>query len=161
MDTTKNLLFICTGNICRSPAAQAVMQRLVDERGLTDRYRLDSAGTYSGHAGQRADRRMREHAARRGYDLTHVARSFDLDDIDRFHYIVVMDSDNEDYLRRRTTHAEFRRVVPLGRYLRHHPRYDHVPDPYYGDGSDFELALDLLEDGCAGLLDALENGQLD
>ena len=76
------ILFVCLGNICRSPAAQGVMQRLVDERGVSEKFEIDSAGTYSGHRGQLPDPRMRRHASRRGYDLTHHARPVTIDDFE-------------------------------------------------------------------------------
>ena len=94
------ILFVCLGNICRSPAAQGVMQRLVDEAGLTDCYVLDSAGTYAGHAGELPDKRMRIHAARRGYELTHRSRPVRSSDFDDFDIVVAMDDSNYDNLRR-------------------------------------------------------------
>ena len=93
MKTTK-ILFVCLGNICRSPAAQGVMQRLVDEQGLSSNFEIDSAGTYSGHRGQLPDPRMRRHASLRGYDLTHRARPVTSDDFDHFDIIVAMDEGN-------------------------------------------------------------------
>ena len=88
------IIFICLGNICRSPAAQGVMQRLVEERGMDDKFEIDSAGTYSGHHGQLPDPRMRRHASRRGYNLTHRARPITSDDLDHFDIIVAMDESN-------------------------------------------------------------------
>lgn len=150
------ILFVCLGNICRSPAAQGVMQRLVDERGVADRFDIDSAGTYSGHHGELPDPRMRRHASLRGYDLRHRARPVTRADMGDFDLIVAMDAGNERDLRRlAATLDEERKIVLLGRYIRHNPHYDHVPDPYYEGSEGFELALDLLEDACAGLLDEI------
>lgn len=91
-DKRISLLFICLGNICRSPAAQAVMQQMVDEAGLAGRFFIDSAGIGAWHVGQLADKRMRDHAFRRGYRLTHRARQIDAEaDFRRFDRIIVMD----------------------------------------------------------------------
>ncbi|MBQ1725257.1 MAG: low molecular weight phosphotyrosine protein phosphatase [Muribaculaceae bacterium] len=153
---TKKVLFVCLGNICRSPAAQAVMQRLVDERGLAGRFELDSAGTYGGHAGDLPDRRMRVHAQRRGYDLTHRSRRITPDDFDHFDVIVAMDEDNRRTLARLTaTVQQTRKIVMMGDYISRNPHYDYVPDPYYEGSEGFELVLDLLEDACLNLLNQL------
>lgn len=152
------ILFICLGNICRSPAAQGVMQKLIDERGLSDSFELDSAGTYAGHRGELPDKRMRVHAARRGYNLTHRSRPVRSLDFEDFNLIVAMDDSNYESLRRLapSTEAE-KKIVKMIDYCRLHPYYYSVPDPYYEGASGFELVLDLLEDACAGLLDSLTN----
>ena len=93
------LLFVCLGNICRSPAAEGVMLRLIDERNLADRISVDSAGTYGGHAGSLPDNRMRIHARRRGYELTHRSRRVTGDDFVNFDLIVGMDTGNVYSLR--------------------------------------------------------------
>ena len=94
MDKTK-ILFICLGNICRSPAANAIMQEYVDEAGLSDEFEIDSAGIGPWHVGQLPDKRMRQHGAKRGYKIDHIARQFDASrDFDDFDYIVVMDDEN-------------------------------------------------------------------
>ncbi len=155
-DKQYKILFVCLGNICRSPAAQGVMQQLVDQRGLTGKFLIDSAGTYGGHAGSGPDRRMRVHALRRGYDLTHRSRRVTGSDFEDFDLIVAMDAGNErDLVQMAATPDEARKVVPMGRYIRLYPHYDYVPDPYYEGAEGFELVLDLLEDACANLLDTL------
>lgn len=155
MDKTK-ILFVCLGNICRSPAAQGVMQQLVDERGLSDRFELDSAGTYAGHAGELPDKRMRVHAQRRGYTLTHRSRPVTRSDFDRFDLIVAMDDSNYSRLHAfAATPEEEAKIVRMMDYSRIATRYDHVPDPYYEGAEGFELVLDLLQDACAGMLDDL------
>ena len=95
-DTTRSyrILFVCLGNICRSPAAEGIMRHLVEERGLTDLFVIDSAGTYGGHAGDLPDPRMRSHAARRGYSLEHRSRKITGEDFDRFDLIIGMDDMN-------------------------------------------------------------------
>lgn len=150
------ILFVCLGNICRSPAAQGIMQNLVDSRGLSGKFTLDSAGTYSGHRGELPDRRMRVHAARRGYELTHRSRPVCLSDFEDFDLIVAMDDSNYDNLRSFAPSIEAeRKVVKMIDYCRRHPYYDSVPDPYYEGASGFELVLDLLEDATEGLLDSV------
>lgn len=157
------MLFVCMGNICRSPAAQAVMQRLVDERGLHNVFEIDSAGTIDYHEGELPDWRMRRAASQRGYDLTHRSRPVDPGrDFDHFDLIVAMDGANARWLQSRMTDDVFRRkVVMLGDYLsgaHHGRRYTIVPDPYYGGPDDFTLAIDLIEDACAALLSSLPQG---
>lgn len=151
------MLFVCLGNICRSPAAQGVMQSLVDGRGLTDRYELDSCGFYGGHAGDLPDKRMRVHAARRGYALDHRSRVIRPWDFDDFDLIIGMDEHNISDLLDAAPSVEARRkVVRMIDFTRNHPCQDCVPDPYYEGAEGFELVLDLLEDACAGLLDEIE-----
>lgn len=150
------ILFVCLGNICRSPAAQAVMQRLVNERRLCSRFEIDSAGTYAGHCGQLPDRRMRVHATRRGYSLTHRARPVRPSDFDEADLIVAMDDANYWDLRALAPSPGAQaKVVRMAAYFRSFPRRDCVPDPYYEGAEGFELVLDMLEDACAALLDDL------
>lgn len=159
MNRTTKLLFICLGNICRSPAANAIMQKYVDEAGLSDKFEIDSAGIGPWHVGQLPDKRMREHGARRGYRIDHIARQFDATkDFDRFDYIIVMDEDNYRNITRQARNDDDRKkVIRMANYFIKYKGRTSVPDPYYGDGEDFELALDLIEDGCKGLLARLNN----
>ena len=156
------ILFVCLGNICRSPAGEGVMQRLVEERGLAHRFEIDSAGTYSGHQGQLPDPRMRRHASRRGYHLMHRARPITSDDFEYFDIIVAMDESNRRNLMYLAISPEQQdKIVMMGDYivkLRAH--YDYVPDPYYEGAEGFELALDLLEDACGNLLNDIINNKL-
>ena len=132
MEKKFRLLFVCLGNICRSPAAEGVMQRIVAERGLEHRFEIDSAGTYGGHAGDLPDYRMRSHAAKRGYNLTHRARRVTSADFEEFDYIVAMDDGNRRTLMQMAaTVEESRKIVMMGKYIRRFPHYDYVPDPYY------------------------------
>ena len=156
--TPVRVLFVCMGNICRSPAALAVMQRLVDERGLTDRFVIDSAGTYGGHSGWLPDERMRSHASRRGYRLTHRARQVHSTDFEDFDLVVGMDAANVANLKRLAPSPhDVAKVVHLGSFIACNPHYDHVPDPYYEGAEGFELALDLIEDACQNLLNWIMN----
>ncbi len=151
------LLFVCLGNICRSPAAHGVMQHLVDEAGLEQIIEIDSAGLYGGHAGELPDKRMRVHAARRGYDLKHRARKVTTDDFENFDLILVMDDSNYENLKRLApTIEDEKKVVRMIEFCRLHPYYYSVPDPYYEGAEGFELVLDLLEDACQGLLDDIK-----
>lgn len=156
------VLFVCLGNICRSPAADGIMHNIIERHADDERWLIDSAGTYGGHAGDMPDKRMRVHAVRRGYNLTHRSRQIRESDFGDFDIIIAMDSANERTLKRMapTVEAEAR-VVPMGRFFRMATRYDHVPDPYYEGAEGFELVLDLLEDACENLYDQLtpENGR--
>lgn len=150
------ILFICLGNICRSSAAQTIMQHLVDEEGLGKAIELDSAGILSYHQGEPADPRMRAHAARRGYNITHQSRPVTADDFRRFDLILGMDDSNIDDLMERCPDVENQRKIRRMTDYCRLKQADHVPDPYYGGAQGFENVLDLLEDACAGLLEELK-----
>ena len=147
------ILFVCLGNICRSPAAEGVFTHLSRERGVADRFEVDSAGTYGGHAGDLPDPRMRAHAARRGYLLDHRSRQVCLGDFERFDLILGMDDYNIDTLRSMAdTPEQTAKVRRITDYCRHYP-VDCIPDPYYGGADGFENVLNILEDACEGLLE--------
>lgn len=153
-----DILFICLGNICRSPAAEGVMRQMVEARGLDCLVSVDSAGIGSWHVGEQPDRRMCKHAMKRGYDLTTLrARQFKSADFHRFDYIVVMDGENyQDVMARMPADGDYsHKVIRMRDYFQDHQGQPSVPDPYYGGPEGFEFALDLIEDGCAGLLDKL------
>ena len=155
----KRILFICLGNICRSPSAEAIMKYYVKERGLEGQYYIDSAGISGYHSGDPADRRMQSHAIRRGYDLTSLSRKFYPDsDCSDFDIIIGMDDQNIRDLQRMATSAEEKnKIFKITDFCQRFSYRDSVPDPYYGGDSGFELVLDLLEDAVEGLLDQLEN----
>lgn len=151
-----SILFVCLGNICRSPAAEGVMQALVDEEGAAARFTIDSAGTGDYHIGDLPDRRMRIHARRRGYELTHRCRQIRAYDFDDFDIIVAMDASNERNLRRIAPSPESEaKIVQMAEFVDIASRYDHIPDPYYEGAEGFELVLDLLQSACRNLYDAL------
>ena len=153
------VLFICLGNICRSPAADGIMHSIVESHGDNERWFIDSAGTYGGHAGDMPDKRMRVHAIRRGYNLTHRSRQIRESDFDAFDIIIAMDSANERSLKRMAPTVEDEaKVVQMSEFFRMATRYDHVPDPYYEGSEGFELVLDLLEDACENLYEQLTPG---
>lgn len=147
------ILFVCLGNICRSSSAEGVMRHLVSRAGRDADFEIDSAGILSYHRGELPDSRMRAHAARRGYNLTHRSRPVATDDFLHFDLIIGMDDRNIDDLRERAPSPEaYRKIHRMTDYCTLHPHADHVPDPYYGGAEGFEYVLDLLEDACAGLL---------
>lgn len=146
------LLFVCLGNICRSPTAEAVMNALIEQRGLADSIRCDSAGTSGWHAGEMADARMRRHASKRGYALTSRSRQVRLADFEDFDYVLAMDDENLSDLQKMEPSGRFHhKIHKMTEYCREH-QASQVPDPYYGGDAGFERVLDLLEDACGGLL---------
>lgn len=152
----KKILFVCLGNICRSSAAEEITRQFAARRGMSAEFDIDSAGLLSYHRGELPDPRMRAHAARRGYVLTHRSRPVTTDDFSRFDLLLAMDDSVYDALRDRAPSVETAaRVRRMTDYCRRFTHADHVPDPYYGGAEGFEYVLDLLEDACAGLLDEL------
>ncbi len=142
------ILFVCCGNICRSPTAEAIMRSMVDDRGLADRIEVDSAGTGDWHVGERSDARSREAGARRGYLLDGRARQVEPSDYERFDHILVVDESNLAIVRRHAPPGSRAQIALLDRI--------EVPDPYYGGPNGFEKVLDQLEAACARLLDRLD-----
>lgn len=150
----KSILFVCLGNICRSPAAEEVMRQTAIRHGVD--IAVDSAGTYGGHAGDMADPRMRTAAAARGYNLTHRARRLTEQDFGRFDFVVVMDDMNYEAAHRLAPSPEAaRKIYRMREFFSRHAEWSHVPDPYYEGRDGFELVLDMLEDGCEGIVDYL------
>lgn len=148
------ILFVCLGNICRSPAAQGVAQQIIDRRGLSDMFVLDSCGFYGGHAGDLPDRRMRVHAFQRGYHLDHRSRVIKESDFSRFDIIIGMDDRNiSNLLSMAPTPEDEKKVFRMTDFATAFPSADCVPDPYYEGAEGFELVLDLLENACEVLID--------
>ena len=153
----KKILFVCLGNICRSPSAEAVFTGMVEKAGLSEYFEIDSAGTSGWHAGERADRRMQGHAVKRGYNLTSLSRKFDPNtDFNHFDMIIGMDNENIQALQSMTRNADDRAKIHKMTDFSREWNYTIIPDPYYGGDDGFELVLDLLEDSCKGLLDKLK-----
>lgn len=153
---TTKILFVCLGNICRSCAAEAIMRKYVEDAGLEQHFVLDSAGLIDYHEGEPADARMRAHAARRGYRITHLSRPVKYDDFFTFDLILGMDDRNLSRLRELAPGIdEEEKVRAMASYCRTKAA-DCVPDPYYGGDSGFENVLDILEDACSALLDELK-----
>ena len=147
-----SILFVCMGNICRSPTAEGVLRHKLREAGLHEAVRVDSAGTHGWHAGSPPDHRSTVHAAKRGYELGALrSREVVAADFERFDLILAMDWDNLALLEERCPPALRHK---LGRLTEHCSRHDSpvVPDPYAGGAQGFEEVLDLVEDACDGLL---------
>lgn len=146
------VLFVCLGNICRSPAAEGIMLDIIDRHGDSDRWEIDSAGTGRYHIDDLPDRRMRVHARQRGIELTHRCRQVETSDFDDFDIIIGMDASNISNLRAVAPSPEAeKKIVAMADFFTPGGRYDYVPDPYYEGAEGFELVLDLLQDACANL----------
>ena len=153
--TQPAVLFVCLGNICRSPAAEAIFRHYVENHGHGDEITVDSAGTAAYHVGEPADQRMRERAANRGYAIESMARQFDVVDFQRFDLVVAMDHENYDTLASLAGAAEHR-IRLFGSFLpgvEATQQAPAVPDPYYGGLDGFNHVVDIIEDGCPRLLD--------
>ena len=154
------VLFVCLGNICRSPTAHGIFQHLVEERNLADRIAVDSAGTGDWHVGKPPDRRARQAALERGYDIGHLrARQVSPRDFDHFDYILAMDTDNLSNLRAMQPDGyggHLGLFLDFGEF----PDYREVPDPYFGGEAGFKLVLDLIENGAERLLDHIRRQHL-
>lgn len=156
MSARVGILFVCMGNICRSPTAEGVFRRLVAETGLEGELRIDSAGTHDYHVGSPPDARANAAAARRGYDLSALrGRQVSQRDFLEFDYVLAMDQDNLANLHR-ICPPEHAHKVRL--FLEHSANFKEreVPDPYYGGAQGFDHVLDLVEDAARGLLKDVE-----
>jgi protein-tyrosine phosphatase len=151
--TTISVLFVCMGNICRSPTAEGVFRHLVVRAGLQDRIRIDSAGTHDYHVGSPPDERSAHHASRRGYDLSSLrARQVEPSDFERFDLILAMDHENLALLEEDCPpqhRPKLRRLMEFAS----EGLGEAVADPYYGGTQGFETVLDHVEDACEGLLE--------
>lgn len=149
------VLFVCLGNICRSPTAQGVFEQVIAEAGWSERIQVDSAGTHAYHAGEPPDRRAQMEAAQRGIDLSRQrARAITEADFHEFDWIVAMDSSNYSILASRCPPERRERVVRLLDFAPHLGETD-VPDPYYGGQHGFSRVLDLVDAGARGLFEQL------
>ncbi len=155
MDKTK-ILFVCLGNICRSPSAEGIMKKLVKDAKAENQIYIDSAGISGWHEGELPDDRMSKHAKRRGYDLTSHSRPVKTEDFYDFDLIIGMDDNNIDALMQKAPDPESQHKIYRMTDFSKQYQHDHIPDPYYGGDSGFELVLDLLEDACKGLLEKIK-----
>lgn len=153
-----NVLFVCLGNICRSPLAEGVFMHKVYSRNLGNEFKADSAGTASYHIGKLADKRSIAVALAYGIELTHKARAFRVDDFYDFDYIVAMDKQNYKDIQRLEPAGAKARVV-LMRDYDHELKGGEVPDPYYGEHKDFEEVYSILDRSCNNLLEQLAAGK--
>ncbi|MGB7085910.1 MAG: low molecular weight protein-tyrosine-phosphatase [Phormidesmis sp.] len=161
------LLFVCLGNICRSPSAENIMNYLIEQRQLTDQISCDSAGTASYHIGSAPDRRMNTAAQRKGITLVGSARQFDVEDFEKFDLILAADRSNyrdilalapnrlADSASGAATVDSYAHKVKLICDYCHNHSDEEVPDPYYGGEAGFDYVIELLLDACDGLLDAV------
>jgi len=154
------ILFVCMGNICRSPAGENVMRALLEAEGVADRFNIDSAGTISMHSGNSPDGRMVEAGRARGLSMTGRARQVRAADFEEFDLILAMDDENLSYLQGLCPEGTRRAELHLFCEFCTHHEASFVPDPYYGGPEGFERVLDLLEDGCAGLISRWRAGEL-
>ncbi len=155
-DDKIKVLFVCMGNICRSPTAEGVFRKLVNQKELADRFHIDSAGTIGYHAGEAPDNRAQIAAKKRGYDLSFIrARQVVQEDFNIFDYILAMDSEN---LRNLKAIADDRHHHKIELFLKHADGAStkEVPDPYYGGHDGFERVLDLIEQASNGFIDKLK-----
>ncbi|WP_373924974.1 low molecular weight protein-tyrosine-phosphatase [Duganella vulcania] len=156
MAAKTSVLFVCMGNICRSPTAEGVFRHRAAAAGLADRFIIDSAGTHGYHVGEPPDARSMEHAANRGYDLSaQRSRKVAASDFEDFDLVLAMDHDN---LRLLEAACPPQHRHKLGLFMAHASRSpsEVVPDPYYGGGRGFDLVLDYIEDASDGLIAALK-----
>ena len=155
-DSTKTkILFVCTGNICRSPVAQAILQKKLNQSGLTDKMYVDSAGTHACHVGEKADSRSQHSAAFRGYSLIgHAARQIVPEDFDRFDLILAMDWKNLRQLQSMAPEYCRHKIELIMRYAQNYDDAE-VPDPYYSEQAAFNLVVEYVEDAVNGLLDSV------
>jgi protein-tyrosine phosphatase len=157
MRKSTKILFVCLGNICRSPSAEAVFKGFIEKKGESTLFEVDSAGTSDYHEGQPADERMQRHALKRNYQLTSISRPFKPEtDFDNFDMIVAMDQQNLNDLRFMVRkRSDLKKLSLMTDYC---SRFHHnqVPDPYYGGADGFELVLDILEDASEGLYERIK-----
>jgi protein-tyrosine phosphatase len=147
------VLFVCMGNICRSPAAEGIFKKFVEDAKLDNIISVDSAGTIGYHSGEMPDARMRQHAKVHGYNLNHKARQFNPEqDFEQFDYIITMDNENyANILRMDNKYLYFKKVFKMADFISD-KNVSEVPDPYYGGAEGFEFVIDILEDGSNNLL---------
>jgi low molecular weight protein-tyrosine phosphatase len=153
MKRKKEILFVCLGNICRSPAAEGVMNNIIKKNKMEKLVDVDSAGTIDYHEGEQPDKRMMKAAKKRGYNLKHLARVFDpYSDFDNFDYIITMDDENYQTITELDLKSKYKSKVLKMSEFSSDPTIKEVPDPYYSGTLGFENVLNILEDTCKNLL---------
>ena len=152
-----SVLFVCLGNICRSPAAEAIFQSLINDKGIGNQFIVDSAGTGSWHVGKKADSRMRFAAKQRNINITSNARQIREDDFRKFKYILVMDDSNFNNvidLKNRVKGSDFAKILKIQDFSSIFNEKE-VPDPYFGGDAGFDHVLDILEDSVSCFLEQI------
>ncbi len=154
---TESVLFVCLGNICRSPAAEAIFKKIIDKKGISDRFLVDSAGTGSWHVGKKADVRMRMAADKRNINIISKARQINTDDFEKFNYILAMDDSNFQNIvdfKLRKSLSNFASIKKIQEFRSLYSEQE-VPDPYFGGNEGFDYVLNILEDSVSGFLDSI------
>ncbi len=153
-----HIMFVCMGNICRSPTAHAVMQKIVDEQGLSDTITIESSGTHAYHVGEQADRRAQATAKSRGIDMSHLrAQKIAITDYDKFDWILAMDEDNLELLHYYAPENHKANCCLLMDFVAENHGRREVPDPYYGGDQGFEDVFDMVDEACRGFLDHIQH----
>lgn len=146
------VVFVCLGNICRSPSGEGIFASIVKDRGYAEAIMIDSAGTSAYHVGEQADSRMRKHASRKGYKLESRSRQLVYSDLEKFDYIIAMDSSNyRDIMRLDRAKLYKSKVYMMCDFSKEYFNHD-IPDPYYGGPEGFDTVILMLEEACSGLL---------
>ena len=152
------VLFVCLGNICRSPAAEAIFLKLIAKKGIQDEFIVDSAGTGSWHVGKQADERMRTAAKERGINIESIARQINTNDFEEFDFIITMDNsnfNNVSSLRNRESSKGNSKILKMQSFASHFKFHKEVPDPYFGGEDGFDNVLDILQDSVEEFLKSI------
>ena len=151
------ILFVCTGNICRSPSAEGVFRDIVNEQKLSQYFYIDSCGTHGYHTGQSPDSRSQYAALKRGIDISQqIARTIEQNDFSRFDYIIAMDNYNLSFLKSMAGESDLNKIHLFLEYDENSKLIE-IPDPYYGGEDGFEIVLDLLQEASIGLIKHIQS----
>jgi protein-tyrosine phosphatase len=149
----KKILFVCLGNICRSPTAEGVFLQMLEEKKLSHQFLIDSAGTIGNHQGELPDERTRKSAKKRGIDLVSHSRKIEIADLEKFDFILCMDQSNVEDVKKLDPRKLHHSKIKLFTDFRLKLNFTEVPDPYYGTERDFDLVVDIVLDSCRGFFE--------